>query len=152
MTKISIHRHLRAPVIGTALALAIAGLARPAAAQDVLIGQGRQIANQGTAQGEAACASCHGPLGEGSARGPRLAGAGRTYLRAQLDAFANGTRKSPVMQPIAQRLSPDQRTAVVAYFSSLPLPANAADEAQAAPAATAPWLVARASRIAKVRQ
>jgi cytochrome c553 len=152
MTKMSIQRRLRAPVIGTALALAMAALARPAAAQDELIAQGRQIANQGTAQGEAACASCHGPLGEGSATGPRLAGAGRTYLSARLDAFANGTRKSPVMQPIAQKLSPGQRAAVVAYFSSLPLPSNAADEAQAAPAATAPWLVAWVRRIAAVRQ
>jgi cytochrome c553 len=152
MRKLLFHRGSRVPVIAAAMALTFAGLAAPAAAQDDLIAQGRQIANQGIPHGDAACASCHGPLGEGTAAAPRLAGDGRVYLRAQLDAFANGTRKSAIMQPIAQQLSPDQRTAVVAYFSSLPLPFNAADEALAAPAREPHWLVAKEHGKARWRQ
>lgn len=41
---------------------------------------------------------------------PRLAGVSTAYLRSQLEAFASGTRKNPIMQPIAQALSPEQRS------------------------------------------
>ena len=105
--------------------------------------QGQQIAAQGTAQGVAACISCHGAKGEGMGAFPRLAGSGQPYLQAQLDAFADGSRKNPIMQSIAQRLSPSERQAVTLYFSQLPAPFAASDPAQPLPSDTGAWLATR---------
>lgn len=124
--------------------LAFAAAALPALAQDgAAIAKGRRIAEQGTAAGVAPCTSCHGAHGEGAAAFPRLAAAGQAYLRAQLDAFADGSRRSPVMQPFAQKLSPDERAAVATYFASLPAPVSPADTAQATPAQAGAWLATR---------
>lgn len=68
----------------------------------------------------AACVSCHGAQGEGIAAFPPLAGTSNGYLLAQLDAFANGSRKNAVMGPIAKGLSPEERASTAAYFSGLP--------------------------------
>lgn len=105
--------------------------------------QGQQIAAQGTSQGVAACISCHGAKGEGLGAFPRLAGTGQAYLLAQLDAFAGGSRKNPIMQPIAQSLTPAQRQAVALYFSQLPAPFVASDSAQPLPSDTGAWLATR---------
>ena len=105
--------------------------------------QGQQIAAQGTSQGVAACISCHGAKGEGLGAFPRLAGTGQAYLLAQLDAFAGGSRKNPIMQPIAQNLTPTQRQAVARYFSQLPAPFVASDSTQPLPSDTGAWLATR---------
>ena len=120
-----------------------ATLATPAFAQKPNTDAGRQIAAQGTPQGVAACVTCHGARGEGMAVFPRLAGAGQAYLQAQLDAFGNGSRKNAVMQPMAEKLSATERAAVAAYFSQLPAPFVAADDAQAAPTDSGAWLATR---------
>jgi cytochrome c553 len=103
---------------------------------------GAQIAAAG-ANGAAACAGCHGQRGEGMAAFPRLAGTGADYLRRQLDAFADGSRKNPIMQPIAQALSPQQRVQVAAYYASLPSTVKAADREARAPAEAGAWLATR---------
>lgn len=74
------------------------------------------------AQGVPACASCHGLQGQGERvqNGPRLAALNEDYLDAQLEAFAAGQRRSSVMEPIARRLTSDQRSALSAYFALLP--------------------------------
>ena len=105
--------------------------------------QGQQIAAQGTSQGVAACISCHGAKGEGMGGFPRLAGTGQAYLLAQLDAFAGGSRKNPIMQPIAQNLTSTERQAVALYFSQLSAPFIAADPAQPSPSDTGAWLATR---------
>ena len=105
--------------------------------------QGQQIATQGTSQGVAACISCHGAKGEGLGAFPRLAGTGQAYLLAQLDAFAGGSRKNPIMQPIAQTLTPAERQAVALYFSQLPAPFVASDSVQPLPSDTSAWLATR---------
>lgn len=97
---------------------------------------GERLAASGTG-GTAACAACHGARGEGQAGAPtasfpRLAGLGAAYLRRQLDAYAQGTRQSPIMGPIAQALKTDQRRQVAAYFGAMESPA----EAPALPAST----------------
>lgn len=79
------------------------------------------LANVG-ANGQAACASCHGKDGGGQASFPRLAGLDATYLRSQLDAFASGTRLNPVMEPVAKALTPQDRAAMAAYYAALPVP------------------------------
>ena len=71
--------------------------------------QGQPMAAQGTLLSVAVCIGCHGAKSEGMGAFPRLAGTGQAYLLAQLDAFANGDRKNPVMPPIAQSLKPAER-------------------------------------------
>lgn len=111
----------------------------PPSAADV--DTGGRIAAQG-AGAAAACSSCHGQHGEGqaAARFPRLAGLGATYLREQLDSYADGRRQHPVMTPIAMALKADQRRLVAAYFASLDVPQN--------PAATQAPAEGSAARIA----
>lgn len=104
---------------------------------------GARIASAGTSNGATACASCHGAQGEGAGAFPRLAGTGSAYLRAQLDAFASGARKNPIMQPIAQALSPEQRSQVAAHYANLPARATAADTAPARSTDAGAWLATR---------
>lgn len=76
-----------------------------------------------------ACATCHGAqgLGNGGAGFPRLAGDPAEYLRTQLQAYAAGTRQSPIMMPIAKTLTEAQIDALARYFAGLaPPPAVAA--------------------------
>ena len=81
------------------------------AEKDALFRHGETIARQGISQhGIPACMACHGPLGEGSAAGPRLAGQNVTYIESQFKAFASGSRQtdhSAPMQPVAAGLSDD---------------------------------------------
>ena len=107
--------------------------------------QGQPIAAQGTLSSVAVCIGCHGAKGEGMGAFPRLAGTGQAYLLAQLDAFANGDRKNPVMLPIAQSLKPAERQALTLYFSQLPAPLVASDSAQPSPSDTGAWLATRGS-------
>lgn len=113
--------------------------AAPAAAD---VRAGEQLATAATAGG-AACTTCHGPRGEGMVNFPRLAGVGATYLQAQLEAFASGARQNPIMKPIAQALSPQQRGQLAVYYASLPAPAGSADRAARTPADTGAWLATR---------
>ena len=135
---------LRRPLAKLMVAMLAAGcLAEPAVAQNAELALGRQIVTQGAGPTVAACAGCHGARGEGVAAFPRLGGTGQAYLQAQLDAFAKGTRQNPLMQPIAQGLTPAQRTAVAHYYSSLPAPLRGADVAPIAPADAGAWLATR---------
>ncbi|RUL73637.1 c-type cytochrome [Dyella choica] len=85
---------------------------------------GAVIAQQGNGHGVAPCMACHAADGSGqSAAGfPRLAGLSPTYLRKQLDDFANGSRTNATMQPVASGLSDAERDAVAAYYGGLPVP------------------------------
>lgn len=98
---------------------------------------GAAIAKTG-AGAAAACQTCHGPAGEGVAQAgfPRLASLGAPYMQRQLAAFADGTRVSAVMMPIAKALSVADRAEVSAYYAALPAPA--------APAASLPTVSASA--------
>lgn len=88
----------------------------------VLAADPATLANTG-GNGQAACASCHGPDGGGQASFPRLAGLDASYLQNQLDSFASGTRLNPVMEPVAKALTPEDRAAMAAYYAKLPVPA-----------------------------
>ena len=98
-----------------ALLLASLAYAQPANPKD-----GAALASAGLPPSVAACASCHGSKGEGMATFPPLAGQGATYLRSQLDAFADGTRNNAIMAPIAKGLQAQDKADVAAYFASLP--------------------------------
>lgn len=108
---------------------------------------GATIATKGTAKGIPACISCHGARGEGNAAAgfPALAGASTPYLKAQLDAFANGQRQSTVMQPFAKIMASEGRMAVAEYFSRMPPPPGAHLESSgsATPSDTGVWLATR---------
>ncbi|MFK2891875.1 c-type cytochrome [Dyella flagellata] len=77
-----------------------------------------------------ACVACHGASLTGMSPDiPGLLGLHSKYISAQLGASRYGTRiasKSNCMQPLTKLLSETDITAVSAYLSSLPAPANPA--------------------------
>ncbi|AQR72830.1 hypothetical protein BXU08_03295 [Sphingomonas sp. LM7] len=89
---------------------------------DRLAATGELVALSGGDAGAAkACIACHGVDGRGDGAGaPRLAGLDLGYLEAQLQAYADGRREHPEMHWIANRLRPDQRQSVSAYYAALP--------------------------------
>lgn len=127
-------------LLAGALLLA-SSLALPAWGQDAA--QGEKIATAGAGQSVPACSTCHGSKGEGSGAFPHLAGTGKAYLQAQLDAFANGSRQNAVMQPIAKGLSDAQRSALAQYYSGLAAPSRGVDSDAATPDQAGAWLATR---------
>jgi len=91
--------------------------------KDALFRKGQTIARQGISQqGVPTCILCHGPLGEGNATGPRLAGQNVMYIQSQFKAFSNGSRQtaqSALMQPVVAGLSDDDIKAVAHYYESV---------------------------------
>jgi cytochrome c553 len=66
------------------------------------------------------CAGCHGPKGISAAGTfPNLAGQKADYLAAQLKAFRDKTRPSPIMAPMAANLKDDDIANLAAYFAAL---------------------------------
>jgi len=96
---------------------------------------GATLASQG-ASNVTACASCHGPNGEGNAQTgfPRLAGQSYAYLLHELNSYFDESRVQPVMSALAKVMSSAQREAGAAYYASL---GNAPVVAASAPARAA---------------
>src|SRR5690348_8789714 len=92
----------------------------------------------GKAKVATVCAACHGANGVSVGDPvPNLAGQRAAYLQAQLKALKDGSRKNPIMNPIAAQLSPDDIANVAAYFASLPgAPSGAKSEPMPAVALT----------------
>lgn len=69
-----------------------------------------------------ACIRCHGADGQGRLEGafPRLAGQREAYLGASLAGYARGDRESGIMEPIAARLTPEERREAARYYAALP--------------------------------
>lgn len=111
-----------------ALSALAALLALPVLAQSAQseVELGRQIANNGTQNGVAACASCHGAQGEGNAAGgfPRIAGQSQAYMARQLSAYARDARNNPVMAAIASAMTPQQIAATSTYYATLAAPST----------------------------
>ena len=125
-------------------AIPAASVQAPAGTANAKAGQG--IAQNGVAQaGVAACATCHGARGEGSAAFPPLAGNGATYLLEQLNHFAANRREQAVMHPIAKALSAQQRADVAAFYAGQPRDQKplTARTAPATPQDAGAWLVQR---------
>ena len=93
------------------LAIATAAvLAAPAFAGDVAAGKSKS----------GMCAACHGPAGISAIpMYPHLAGQKEAYLAKQLKDFKSGTRKDPVMAPMAMGLSDEDIANISAYYASL---------------------------------
>jgi cytochrome c553 len=83
--------------------------------------RGARIAAWGTSNGVASCSSCHGydGVGNGANLVPRIAGQTASYLMQQLDKYAEGKRRNVYMTNFAQRLTPEDRADVAAYYASL---------------------------------
>lgn len=79
----------------------------------------RQIVQQGNGKGATACVACHGMDGAGNAEAgyPRLSILNSQYISAQLQAFRDGKRNNPIMQPIAKALSAAESEAVAEYYA-----------------------------------
>jgi cbb3-type cytochrome c oxidase subunit III len=94
------------------------GVARDAATVPL----GEKIYRGGIAEKRVpACASCHGPTGQGvPIQFPRVSGQWADYLAAQLTAFQQGTRNNNgPMHEIADRLSDKEVKAVADYMAGL---------------------------------
>ena len=66
------------------------------------------------------CTGCHGATGISAVpMYPNLAGQKALYVEKQLKAFRNGTRKDPIMGPMAKPLSDTDIVNIAAYFESL---------------------------------
>jgi cytochrome c553 len=124
-----------------AVSLPLAGSALASPVGDL----GMQIAGNGNGKGAAACETCHGVSGLGNAAAgfPRLAGLEAAYLVRQLNDYENGTRSNPVMTAMARTLSPEDRSAVAAYYAALPVPR------QGVQPGTDPTVLVRGQRIAQ---
>ena len=101
--------------------------------------RGRQLALEGDKRlGVPACIACHGDALTGVAPAvPGLIGLPRDYLSGQFGAWKNGTRhaaRPDCMAELAGRLSVDDISAVSAWLSLQPAPANALPQAAAAKA------------------
>jgi cytochrome c553 len=131
----------RRPHAFLAALLLNAALAAHAAPGDA--NAGARIASAGVPPAAPSCASCHGAHGEGGPGFPHLAGTGADYLREQLEAFASGKRKNPVMQPIAKALSEQQRGDAAAYYASLPATVHAVDRMPQSSSDLGAWLATR---------
>lgn len=69
-------------------------------------------------QKAAACIACHGPNGNSQVpMFPVLAGQTARYLYLQLRDYKAGTRKNPMMSPMAANLSKEDMQDLAAYFS-----------------------------------
>jgi cytochrome c553 len=68
----------------------------------------------------AVCGACHGVNGiSTNDMWPNLAGQKEGYLKLQLTALRDGTRKNPMMSPMAANLSDQDIADLAAYYSSL---------------------------------
>ncbi len=71
--------------------------------------------------GVPACATCHGPTGQGTAALPRLAGQHAAYTERQLKQFSQRecTNDNAVMHTVAVKLTELELKSVAAYLSGL---------------------------------
>jgi len=98
-------------------------------ASGALLTRGRSIVADGDpAHGVPACSRCHGPALTGMEPAiPGLVGLHASYISAQLGAWRYGTRTAPspdCMQIVAASLTESDVTAVAAWLSSVPIPAD----------------------------
>jgi len=82
---------------------------------------GQEIGLHGNGNGALPCAACHGVNGAGNASigAPALAGLPASVIDGLLMQMAEGQNGNPLMQSIAKALSPDEMSAVAAYFAGL---------------------------------
>lgn len=121
----------RSLLIAAATALAVGALAACSPGTnttgEALTATGELVALSGGDGGATnACFTCHGLEGQGDGVSvPRLAGLDQGYLHKQMEDYATDLRYDPVMGPIARGLTPADRLAVSAWYSSMSADAEA---------------------------
>ncbi len=98
-------------------------------ASNAVLARGQSLVTQGDpAHGVPACAACHGPSFTGMEPAiPGLLGLRANYIGAQLGAWRYGTRTAAApdcMQVVAGHLTESDVTAVAAWLTALPIPAD----------------------------
>lgn len=97
-------------VLLSVAAIALAGSMGSAVAGDAAAGKVKA----------AVCAACHGAAGISAIPNyPNLAGQKPQYMVKQLKAFKDGTRKDPVMAPMAAPLTDADMANLAAYYAGL---------------------------------
>jgi cytochrome c553 len=101
----------------------------PSSASKAVLEAGHRLVTEGDAKREIpACAGCHGPSFTGMEPAiPGLLGLHASYISAQLGAWRYGTRTAAApdcMQIVAGHLTEQDVTAIAAWLSSLPAPAD----------------------------
>lgn len=92
------------------LTIALSTLGVSAYAADIDAGKAKSVT----------CAGCHGAAGISAVPiYPNLAGQKAQYVEKQLKAFRDGSRKDPIMSPMAKPLSDVDVVNLAAYFESL---------------------------------
>ena len=87
------------------------------------VGKGKEIYEKGIETKKVpACATCHGPTGQGASIFPRLAGQHAPYMIKQIRIYHTNDRpeSGTIMQNVVQGLSDDEAALVAAYLQSLP--------------------------------
>jgi cytochrome c553 len=65
------------------------------------------------------CVLCHGETGNSSKpEVPHLAGQNPVYLLDQLERFTDGRRDDFIMSPLAKKLTPDEKVALVVFYAN----------------------------------
>ena len=90
-----------------AVSLGFAGAAQ--AAGDAAVGKTKATS----------CAMCHGPNGEGTKVGPKLAGEPAAKFIEQMNEYKSGKRDSPMMKGPTSSLSADDIANLAAYYASI---------------------------------
>ena len=116
---------------------------QPANASVDTLSRGEQLVMRGdTALRIPACVACHGTALMGVAPAvPALIGMPRDYLNAQLGAWRTGKRHAPgpdCMAQIAQRLAPQDISALSQWLAAQPVPASAKPAASLPAGSTLP--------------
>lgn len=95
----------------------------------------RGNAELGKAKAEV-CAACHGAEGVSvDLPGPTLAGQNAAYIVEAIKAYTTGARDNPVMGPVVQEISSEDRENLAAHFSDLKCESTLNSEKATAPAA-----------------
>ncbi|HEY0822548.1 MAG TPA: hypothetical protein VGD76_02080, partial [Ramlibacter sp.] len=102
------------PAAGADIRARVAAVEADPALEDRLLRLGRRVA--------VVCAHCHGAHGIAVRPGiPILTAQERAYLFDQLQQFADGRRRDPLMQEVMETLSVDEMVGAALFFSSQPL-------------------------------
>ncbi len=83
------------------------------------VAKGKAIVNTGASGKTVRCATCHGADLRGMGDVPAIAGRTTIYLMRQLYNYQRGTRQSPVMKAVVEKLSTSDMISIVAYLGSL---------------------------------
>lgn len=91
--------------------------------RDLALGEGRDVPAELAMVAD--CARCHGldGLGRGTGAAPRLDLLGEDYILASLRAYAEGTRPSGIMQPVAHPMSDEQMRFAARHYAGRANPA-----------------------------